>query len=262
MPSPFPGMDPFIERGYWQTFHNRLITAVGDHLVPQVRPKYAVDIAQDIYLVRDDATTETRAPDLTVIRDRPGERRPAGRESEGGVLTESRRIPGRIPIAHERQHWYLEVRDVNSREVLTAVEVLSPTNKIDRKGRKKYLRKRQDLIASGVNLVELDLLRAGRPLPVDASVPAGHYVAIVCRVAEAPNVDVYPWSLRERLPVIPIPLGGEDADAIIDLQRAFDEAYDRVGFAERIRYREPLEPPLQGADQEWLDGILKGVPSN
>ena len=41
MPSPFPGMNPYLEYpDRWPTVHNRLIVALADLLTPQLLPKY------------------------------------------------------------------------------------------------------------------------------------------------------------------------------------------------------------------------------
>jgi len=47
MATPFPGMDPYLERSdVWPDVHNRLIVALADYLAPRVRPRYYVSIEQ------------------------------------------------------------------------------------------------------------------------------------------------------------------------------------------------------------------------
>ena len=39
MPTPFPGMAPYLERAeVWEEVHTRLLVAIADALGPQVRP--------------------------------------------------------------------------------------------------------------------------------------------------------------------------------------------------------------------------------
>ena len=53
MPSPFPGMDPFIERQVWQDFHGSIIFGIRDALVPRLRPKYILRSEERIYLEQE-----------------------------------------------------------------------------------------------------------------------------------------------------------------------------------------------------------------
>ena len=51
MPSPFPGMNPYLEQEViWHDFHERFLPAAATYLVPQVRPKYIVLIDENIYV--------------------------------------------------------------------------------------------------------------------------------------------------------------------------------------------------------------------
>ena len=41
MPSPFPGMNPFLEQDdAWHDFHEKIIPMIAERLVVQVRPEY------------------------------------------------------------------------------------------------------------------------------------------------------------------------------------------------------------------------------
>ena len=259
MPSPFPGMDPYIEAGDWQTFHSRFIAALGDLLVPQVRPSYVVNIAQDVYLVRDDGGVEKRQPDVSVSAEQGAAGAGRGVGAADAAVHTLDPMAVTIPLTHERTHRFIEVRSRKSNKLVTAIEVLSPTNKVDRRGRKKYVRKRQDLIESGVNLLELDLMRRGRRLPMHPGVPAGDYFAVLCRVADAPRATLYRWTVRDRLPTIPVPLGVKDPDAAAALQEAFVATYERLGLDYQLPYGEPLDPPFREADAAWLAEVLSTV---
>lgn len=49
MPSPFPGMDPYLEdRSLWPDVHQRLIAYISEALQPQVRPKSVARIGERI----------------------------------------------------------------------------------------------------------------------------------------------------------------------------------------------------------------------
>lgn len=249
-------MNPFIEGSLWQTFHNQYVPALGQSLVPQLGPGYAMDVAQDIYLVRDDGITETREPDIAVLHDGREASAPGGASDIARSVAVLQPIKAQIPFVHERSHRFIEIRDLNSNEVITVIELISPTNKIDRKGRQRYQAKRQDLLESGVNLVEVDLLRNGRRLPIKPPPPKSDYLAVVCRAAEAPEARLYAWSIRDRLPDLPVPLRAADNDVVLHLQEAFQEVFERGGFQRRLNYDRPLVPPVREADRAWTTQIL------
>jgi hypothetical protein len=146
---------------------------------------------------------------------------------------------------HER---FLEVRDAESREVVTVVEALSPTNKRgpSSAGRQQYLRKRRRVLRSSANLVELDLLRAGHRVPMGRSLPIADYYAIVSR----PDCEVYPVRLRERLPRIAFPLRGDET-VTLDLQAVLDTAFDRAGYDLSVDHDGDPVPPLEADDRAW-----------
>lgn len=206
MPSPFPGMDPFIESQRWQGFHAQFVTAMGQALVPQLRPKYVVDVEQYVYVIH-------------------------------------------------RQH-YLSIQTRESQQVVTVIELLSPWNKSKSGGRKDYLNKRQNVLATMSHLVELDLLRGGVRLPTVERLPAGDYYAFVCRMQQRPKADVYAWTIRVPLPDVPIPLAEGDADAVINLQAIFDETYDRAGYDYALKYDRIIEPRLDKNDAAWAVQLL------
>lgn len=259
MPSPFPGMDPYIEMGYWQTFHNLFIAAMTGVLVPEVRPGYSVEVGQDIYLVTDEGETLTREPDVAVLNDADDRHltgRGGGDTAAAGVLTP---VMATIPIPRERRHRFIEVRDIKSREVVTVIELLSPINRIDRGGRRKHIDKRRELLEADVNLVEVDLMRRGHSLPVKPRMPRCDYSVVVCRAASMPRAEVYAWTLRDPLPNVPVPLAGRDPDAVLKLQPAFNEAYDRIGFDYTLPYDEELHRPVGESDRGWLAETLSSL---
>jgi hypothetical protein len=62
---------------------------------------------------------------------------------------------------------FLEIRDRQSRELITVVELLSPANKRAGADREQYMAKREELLKSAAHFVEIDLLRGGRPMPLE-----------------------------------------------------------------------------------------------
>jgi hypothetical protein len=174
------------------------------------------------------------------------------------------RLP-RLNVSHR----HIAIRDhSNGDALITAIEVFSPTNKIDAAGRRKYLKKRTDYFDAGINLVEIDLLRSGRHLidvpldelaeslrtPYKACVHLGEGFATESAVAEK---EFYPMPLRQRLAGVQIPLRPEDPNVILDLQQALDRTYDLGRFWMRIDYTQQPVPPLSPDDQTWANELIR-----
>jgi hypothetical protein len=153
------------------------------------------------------------------------------------------------------RHAFLEIRDRGNRQLVTVLELLSPSNKHPGPDREQYLAKRQQLLASSVHLVELDLLRGGPRLPME-HLPPCDYCVMVSRYEDRPNVGLWPLGLRDKLPTIPIPLLAQER-AVLDLQSALHQVYDAAGYEDYIYASEP-HPPLQGADMEWPQRLIAG----
>jgi hypothetical protein len=197
-------------------------------------------------------------PDVAVIE----ERRPKHASvANGGGVAVAEPVVVRLPNDEIRQG-YIEIIDTRSGDrVITAVEVLSPANKFPGDGQQKYLRKQQEYRAARVSTVEIDLLRAGERvtsvgpeyLPRDRQ---GTYLVCVRRGWEDATAELYPIKLRERLPVIGVPLRQSDADVTLDLQDLIDRAY-RYGGYDGIDHAIEPRPPLRGDDATWADQLLR-----
>jgi Protein of unknown function (DUF4058) len=257
MPSPFPGMDPFIESQKWEDFHTSFMAAIRDAIVAAVRPKYIVEVERRIYLETHDPTTPVQSfiADTALMKTGRESALPS-QESEGGlaVLTESAvEVKScTIPFVEEHRETFLTIRRGKPSEVVTVIEMLSPTNK--RKGtdgRQLYTEKSSALLKTKTHLVELDLLRNGERTLVSEP-PAGDYFAMISRAEQRPLVEVYGWRLLNRLPVIPIPLAGSDPDVKLDLQQAFTLVYDRAGYDYALDYQQPVTPALTEAEAARL----------
>jgi len=262
MPSPFPGMNPFLEHpDVWGTFHLLMIGAMAQRLSAQVRPDYLVHAEAHLWIherVDDD-------------EDRGSSRRLIGRsdayiskigastrgdlvssEAETAVLTPATRIL--LPLVDIERQRYLEIRDRRNREIVTVVELLSPVNKKSGPDRTQYLTKRSEILASPAHLVEIDLLRCGRAMP-DLERPSSTYGVIVSRFEDRPAAAFWPIGLRQPLPTIPVPLRPADSHATLELQKLLHQVYDGGTYAQEI-YELEAEPALDPADLDWAKHVL------
>jgi hypothetical protein len=157
---------------------------------------------------------------------------------------------------------YVEIVDVKSgHRVVSAIEVLSPTNKRPTEGQRLYVKKRADLQLAGVNTVEIDLLRGGErvlSVPQELVPPAYRTAYQVCiwRAHQPDVFAVYPVRLRERLPVISIPLRPGDREVPLALQAILDQCYRNGGYDD-IDYRREPDPPLSADDASWAGILLR-----
>jgi hypothetical protein len=254
MPSPFPGMDPYLEQAdVWEDFHGRFIPVAAEWIGAQVQPAYIVKIGVTVYI--HEPPGEQRVllgrPDVAVT-DRPVPPAPVG-----ATTIEAPAYARVIPAVDIRREPSVEIRDRQSRQLVTALELLSPANKRPGPDREQYLRKRRQYFQARVNLVEIDLLRGGPRLPL-ADLPECDYYALVARPEEHPRVAVWPIHLRDRLPTIPIPLRPADCDATLDLQAALQRAYDAAGYRHYVYDGSPA-PPLPEVDHAWAAERLRAA---
>jgi hypothetical protein len=255
VPSPFPGMDPFIEGQRWRDFHATFITLIREMLTPQVRPRYVVEIEEYVYLAREgEAPDRVIVPDVSVIESRADAA--AGVQASGRTTALMEPVVHTLPVPEQYRQTYLTVRNREWQDVVTVIELLSPVNKAPGDGQKEYLAKRNNVFHAPAHLVELDLLRRGERLPTLEPLEPADFYAFVCRTQRFPKVDVYAWTVRQRLPVIPIPLAEGDPDVPLDLQAAFTTTYDRAGYDYAVDYRRPSDPPLDPATAEWARSLL------
>jgi hypothetical protein len=156
-------------------------------------------------------------------------------------------------MREEHRETRLVIRDRELQVVVTVIETLSPANKRQGSdGWREYLARREQVLASQMHLVELDLLRGGTRLPMGGKLPAAEYCATVSRADRRPQAHVYAWSLCQRMPTIPIPLSPKHDDVALDLQLVFDKVYERAAYDLSLDYTAELTPPLSDAEREWL----------
>ena len=253
MPSPFPGMDPFLEGAEWEDFHATFNTVIREHLSPRLEPRYLVRIERRIYVehTADDRPPVRRA-DVAVFVAEETALAWAGPVSGRGRLPLAP-VECLLPMPEEQRETYLVIRLQDTREVVTVLETLSPGNKrLGSDGRREYLKKREEILQSQTHLVELDLLRGGQRMPTATPLPSADYCAIVSRSHRRPRADAYLWTIRDPLPTIPIPLNKGDPDVPLDLQAVFTTVYDRARYDLSLDYTASLDPPLSEADLCWV----------
>ncbi len=251
MPSPFPGMNPYLEQeSVWHDFHENFLPVAREILSAQVLPRYFVKIDEHMY-VHELGQEERRLAgrgDFWVA--------PLTPERGSGGTTELLEAPGEvgIPQIDVEGQSFLEIRDRDSRQLITVVELLSPPNKYRGPDREQYLAKTRQLLQSNVHFVEIDLLRGGPRMPW-RDLPACDYCVVVSRAERRPKAGVWPIRLRDRLPIVPVPLRQGDPDARLDLQEVLNRVYDAAGYHYYVYTDDPV-PRLSPEDAAWARQFL------
>jgi hypothetical protein len=249
MPSPFPGMNPYLEQSdLWRGFHGGFLFCLHSAITPQVVPRYYVEYEESLYI---DRAAPFAVADVAVAHP---ERNGAETSAEGGATAAPVTATVPMPKLTRKKRKWLTIRDGRDRTVVTVIEVLSPSDKRGGKDRERYLEKRDRILRSSAHLVEIDLLRGGQRPPVDTR-SENDYRIVVSRRPDRPHVGVWPIGLRDALPTIPIPLRTGEPEPTISLKAVLDRVYDEMGFAHRI-YQGTPEPPLSAADAEWAKAFL------
>lgn len=264
MPSPFPGMDPYIEAPrLWPDFHNRLASEISALLNASIQPRYVARM--NPYVVYE--TMDIGVMDTPPLRRAHGIRPDVGvlapaasgpHQANGGPAIAPAPVISRVPIDVALELSGVEVRLVADDRLVTAIEILSPVNK--RPGhtaRSDYLAKRQDLLHAPVHFLELDLLRGGARTPLEAPVPQASYYVTLARADRRPFVEVWPIEIDAPLPVVPVPLLAPDPDVALPLDDLIRIAYDRGAYAPTIDYRQAPPPPLGDDEARRVDNCLR-----
>jgi hypothetical protein len=259
MPSPFPGMDPYLEGYLWPDVHHRLATQISDQLMPLLRPRYVARI--EVQVVTDEtpeAEIGIMYPDVEIVRSprQPEVPLPSTRTSQlttPAITPVSVSIPlleVEVPLAS------VEIRDTAQNQLVTCIEILSPINKRE-PGLSKYREKRRRLHEAGIHLLEIDLLRRGQSPFAHPRIPSSAYLVALTR-AGASFADIWAINLQGPLPVVSIPLRPPDPDVALDLALAFTAIYERAAYDLSLNYDEPPPPPpLAAAEQAWLKQLLE-----
>jgi hypothetical protein len=246
-------MNPYFEQtDHWLDFHTEFLSAFRRLLAPQVGPKYIVQLEEHIYIhdLPPDPRQRLGTAELSVVQSVGGELAQAGL----GILEAPAEVW--LPQQDVEREPFLEVRDRQGRELVTVIELLSPSNKRAGDDREQYLAKRRELLRSPTHLVEIDLLRGWIPMPQEGRLECD-YSVLVSRAEKRPAADFWPIRLRDRLPVIPVPLRTPDA-ARVDLQEVLHRAYDGPGYEHFVYNGEP-EPRLSESDAAWARQFVPGL---
>ena len=265
MPSPFPGMDPFLEQpDIFPDFHDRFITYLSDAIQQHLPPPYIAAIGRRAWI---EVSERFIGPDVQLIQG-PGTAVDSGNGGGLAVATLPRTRPIVIRVPHDECCEPLVeicVGRGSDRRLVTSIEVLSLTNKTPGEhGRDLYLRKQREILESKVHLVEIDLLRAGEHTTAVPrrrllkAVGACDYHISIHHFDNLEDYFVYPLTLLEPLPEIAIPLLPGDPAVSLDLQAVFHRTYDAGPYRREINYREdaPL-PPFTPAQEEWVRELLR-----
>lgn len=255
MKSPFPGMDPYLEQ-HWPDVHAKLVTYAADMLNEQLPEQLVARTEERIAVEFDEGEPDRVTPDVRVLQ--AVERDVVARSVGGVTITAPIRLVAMIEPLTER---YIEIIDATGNRLVTVIEVLSPANKRG-EGLKAFRKKREELVEGGVHFVEIDLVRQGdwqallRPHRYGKRLTTA-YRATVRLASDSMAVYVYPISLEDRLPRLPVPLRPTDPEVALDLQPLLDAAYRNGRYATTLDYKQPCDPPLEGDWASWADVLLK-----
>jgi Protein of unknown function (DUF4058) len=257
MPSPFPGMDPWLEdEDVFPDLHDSLIFLLKESINAALPAGYVATSKNRVWV--DDELR--REPDVALFG------KGQGPNGNGGVavalagLTVIGEQLGSEPLEEP----YLEFLSAKGKRLVTVIEVISLTNKkAGEKGRKTYQDKQHEYMLSGVNLVEIDLLRGG---PHVTATPLAElrkvlgefdYHANVVVAGGRPSHQAMGIRLANRLPGFAIPLDHDVSPVTVDLQPLFDRGYDSGKYVALVNYRGPCDPPLTPEQQAWAEGVLR-----
>jgi hypothetical protein len=250
-------MNPYLEM-FWGDVHTSLVTYARDQLQERLPDALRARAQERVFVEASQEMVRSVEPDVHVYQ-RPGQAGQGVAVAEAQVSEPLAVLE--VPLAEVTEN-YLEIIDARSGgRVVTMIEFVSRSNKRLGRGRDEYIRKRDEARSAGVNLVEIDLLRAGQPVTMvpPSAVPPPHrtpYHACVWRAARPGTCLYYALSLRLQLPTLPIPLRPDDANVPLDLQELVNQSYIR-GRYDDIDYRRPPDPPLPAEDAAWAEALLK-----
>jgi hypothetical protein len=257
MKSPFPGMDPYLEP-HWLDVHTAIVAAARQDLNRHLPDDLIASVEERVAIETEEGDERTFGPDVRVFEPPAPEFTVV--EATGGHVATKYRLFAQVEPATER---FIRVIEAGSERLVTVIEFVSPTNKRGR-GLRAFRSKRKDLVDTGVNFVEVDLVRGGNwnalLRPYHCPRKAISSFRVTFRIRRDPGaVTLEPIPLRARLPKIGIPLRSKDPLVELDLQELLDETYVTGRYARRLDYHRELDPPLGEADAAWADALFKAA---
>ena len=252
MPSPFPGMDPYLEP-HWLDVHTSLIGEARRNLNRSLPTGLVARAEERVAIESSEDDVRRVGPDVRVFSPAAA----APEEEVGDVLIEAPyKLVVEIDPVMER---YIRILDEGG-TLITTVEFLSPGNKRG-VGLTDYREKRQQLLQAGVHVVEVDLVRSGdwrglmRPAIAPPEAASAPYRAVVHAVGRRPTAYLFPIRLQDRLPDLPVPLRTGEKPVKLPLQAMLDSVYADGRYDATLDYRSPPDPPFDGEDSVWLNAI-------
>lgn len=262
MPSPFPGMDPYLEDPlHWRGVHHGLIAGLKATLNAILPKRYLAEVDERVYLVQPDRSVY---PDVTVL-EQPGVKEPVEIYEAPSKTAGASDNPWVVEVPREEiREAFIEIRPVgDEKRVIAVIELLSPANKsVGSEGRRLYLEKQRAVLGSPTHLIEIDLLRTGEhtvAVPQADLLRKGKWDYLVClhRGNEHWRYEVWAVTVRQPLPRFCVPLAESDLDAVLDLRAVFNRCYDEGPYPRRIDYRREPPIPLSPEDAAWADKLLR-----
>jgi hypothetical protein len=270
-------MDPYLEApAIWPDFHEAFAAQLRADLNASLpAPYYArLEMRSEVGIVSNGGPSHRIVSDVAVAD-------PSAGAGQADVALRSATGTGTKPITvtvrvDPGRHQFVEIRDPSQgHKLITLIEIVSPSNKRPGADRRAYLQKQREVLDSTASLVEIDLLRSGDrlfPYPdLDEALgrlePAPDYLVLVnpawLRIGAAMDYKVFPFRFGDRLPIVPLPLREGQEEVLLDLQQAFDKAYDAGPYRRgAVNYGVAPEPPLTEESarraETWLreNGLL------
>ena len=257
MRSPFPGMNPYLEHPeLWSSVHSRLIVAIADVLADTLSQDYRIEIEKRTYWydeTGDDVLIGI--PDVSLLSRVNSNSTDTNKSVAVAERPSVQPTKILLDAPEEITERYLEIREVKTGKVITAIEILSPKNKRTGEGKESYLRKRRRVLQTQTHLIEIDLLRTNSTFLYHHT-PVSDYHILISRSHDRPSADLYNFSVRDRIPDVPIPLRLNEVEPILDLQAILHQIYQRGRYDMAIDYTQPPEPKLNEVDQVWIKEVI------
>ena len=261
MPSPFPGMDPYLESPlHWRDVHHSLAGQIRRQIVPRLSPRYVARLETRLVAYSpDEEEISILVPDVEVTQRQLRELAIATYEVSVDVADAVSPPPLvlRAITSEQVELITVEIRDAAQGRLVTAIEILSPVNKRPIQGLEEYRAKRETVLSAHAHLLEIDLLRKGTRPPRLIGLPQSDYFIFLTRAERRNSTETWPVGVRDPLPVVPVPLLPGDKDVPLHLGQALRTIYDEARYDLSIDYGEPPVPPLSESDAAWAREMVE-----